>query len=170
MTREWHEFDWKTAPRMPPGPHRKLKLYADINIPQPIIAELRSAGLVVHLARESGRSSRPDQSIYQEARARGLVLLTMDRDFWADRDHPLRETSGIIFVDIPPDEPGRAVDGLARFYAIFAKYFPLDWWKGSKARVYEHGFVLRSHTWQGRISETEFRLEGDGRLLTRALR
>ena len=167
---EWHEFEWDKAPRMPRGPHKKLKLYADINVPQPLVQELRSAGLVVHSARGKGSSRRPDQNIYQEARDQGLVLLTMDRDFWDDRKHPLQTTSGIIFVDLPPDEPEKACDGLARFYALFAKYFPLDWWKGTKARVYGNGFVLRNHTWKGQISEDEFHLRESGKLFTRVLR
>lgn len=94
----------------------------------------------------------------------------MDRDFWSDHEHPLQTTSGIIFVDISPDQPAKAVDGIARFYAIFAKHYPRDWWKGTKARVSEHGFVLRFHTWEGRISEQEFRLTEDRRLLTRVVR
>ena len=167
---EWREFERDKTPYMPPGPHKKLKLYVDMNVPEPLINELRSAGLVLHLARQKGSAGRPDQNIYQEARQRGLVLLTMDRDFWRDREHPLRTTAGIIFVDVSPDQPEKACDGLARFYALFAKYYPLDWWKGTKARVYEHGFVVRNHTWQGRISEDEFRLTESGKLLTRVLR
>jgi hypothetical protein len=76
---DWREFEWSKAPQMPPGPHRRLKLYADVNVPVPLIQELRGAGLVVRAAREHGSPTRPDESIYQEARQRGLVLLTMDR-------------------------------------------------------------------------------------------
>jgi predicted nuclease of predicted toxin-antitoxin system len=167
---EWQEFDWKAAPCMPRGPHKRIKLYVDINVPEQVVKELRSAGLVLHLAREKGSVGRLDQNIYQEARQRGLVLLTMDRDFWNDRKHSLQTTAGIIFVDLPPSEPEKACDGFARFYALFAKYYPLDWWKGSKARVYEHGFVIRSHTWQGKVSEDEFQLTETGKLLTRVLK
>ena len=167
---QWREFDWDNAPRMLPGQHKKLRLYVDLNVPEPLIKELRSAGLVLHLARDKGSSGRPDQSIYQEALQRGLVLLTMDRGFWQDRKHPLQTTAGIIFVDASPDQPEKASDGLARFYALFARYYPLDWWKGTKARVHEHGFVVRTHTWQGRISEDEFLLTDSGKLLTRVLR
>lgn len=167
---EWREFEWDKAPSMPAGPHKKLKLYVDINIPEPLVQELRSAGLTLYMAREVGPASRPDESIYQEAFQRGLVILTMDRDFWKCREHPLQATAGIIFIDVPPDEPAKVCDALARFYALFAKYYPLDWWKGTKARVYEHGFVLRSQTWEGQISEEEFRLNESGKLLTRVLR
>jgi predicted nuclease of predicted toxin-antitoxin system len=166
----WHEFDWNGAPRMPRGPHKKLKLYVDMNVPEPLIQELRSTGLTIHLARIRGSAGRPDQNIYQEARKRGLVLLTMDRDFWKDSEHPLQMTAGIIFVDISPDKYEKACDALARFYAMFAKHYPLDWWNGMKARIYEHGFVLRYHTWDGQVFEDEFRLSEDNKLLTRSLR
>jgi hypothetical protein len=48
--------------------------------------------------------------------------------------------------------------------------FPLGWWKGTKVRIYEHGFVIRSGTWLGRFSEEEFRLTESGKLLTRVLK
>jgi predicted nuclease of predicted toxin-antitoxin system len=167
---EWHEFPWDSAPKMPPGPHKKLKLYADANIPRPIIKELVSAGLSVRSAFESGSASHSDEDIYQQAGRLHRVLLTMDRDFWDDRKHSLPKSLGVIFVDVSPDQPEKAIDGLARFYALFAKYYPLDWWRGTKARVSERGFVLRVHTWEGRISEEEFRLNDDGKLFTRTLR
>lgn len=94
----------------------------------------------------------------------------MDRDFWNDRQHPLKKSPGIIFVDVPPDQQERAIDGLARFYGLFARYFPLDWWEEMKARVSEYGFVIRYHTREGQISEEEFRLADDGKLYTRRLR
>jgi hypothetical protein len=35
--REWHEFPWEDAIDLPPGPHKKLKLLADANIPKLLI-------------------------------------------------------------------------------------------------------------------------------------
>lgn len=94
----------------------------------------------------------------------------MDRDFWSDRKYPLQKGPGIIFVDISPNQPIKAVDGLARFYGLFAKYYPLDWWEEMKARITEYGFVIKSRTYQGKISEEEFRLSDTGKLFTRKLR
>jgi predicted nuclease of predicted toxin-antitoxin system len=113
---DWQEFEWDKAPSLPPGQHKKLKLYVDTNVPEPLINELRSVGLALHLAHHKGSGGRPDQNIYQEARRRGLVLLTMDRHFWQDREHPLQTTAGIIFVDVSPYQPEKASAGLARFY------------------------------------------------------
>lgn len=164
---ELREFEWTAAPRIPTGPHKKLKLYVDINVPEPVVEELRSAGLTLYSAKHTGTASRPDQAIYQEARKRGLVILTMDSDFWQDREHPIQATAGIIFVDVPPGDHTKACAALACFYTLFAKHYPLNWWRGMKARIYERGFTLRFHTWDGKISEEEFRLDESRKLLTR---
>lgn len=167
---KWHEFLWKEAPGLPPGSHKRLKLLADANIPKPLIDELRSAGIVVTSVTEEGIASHPDRNILQLSKKLGTVLLTMDRDFWDDRQHPLLKSPGVIFVDVPPDQIERAIDGLAKFYGVFAQQFPLDWWDEMKAKVSEDSFVLKNITWEGRISEDEFRLAKDGKLLTRTLR
>lgn len=166
---EWHEFRTGKDIEMPPGPHKKLKLLADANIPQVLIDELRAAGLVVDSVVEMGISGHPDDNIVQLAKRLHKVILTMDRDFWDDNKHPLRKSPGIIFVDVAPAQVEKAIDGLARFYGIFAREWPLDWWHQMKARVTEHGFAIRSPTWDGNISEDEFQLT-NGKLLTRKIR
>jgi predicted nuclease of predicted toxin-antitoxin system len=167
---EWHEFPWEDAPDLPPGRHKKLKLLADANVPRPIIEELREAGIVVTSVVEEGLASHPDENILQLSRKLDTVLLTLDRDFWVDRQHPLRKSPGIIFVDIPPDQGSKVIDGLAKFYGIFAQRFPLDCWGEMRARISEDSFVLKYITWEGRISEDEFRLSKEGKLLTRTLK
>ncbi len=169
---EWHEFLWDEVPKMPPGPHKKIKMYAERNFPRPVVEELRAAGLSVEYAAEEGVAyqGHPDENIYQRAKKCGKVLVTMDGDFWNDRKHPVQKGPGIIFVDIPPDQPEKAIDGLARFYGLFAKYFSLDWWGEVKARVSERGFVIRMRTWEGKISEDAFRLRDNGKLFTRKVR
>ena len=167
---EWHEFPWAQAPEMPAGPHKKVKIYADVNIPRTLIDELRTAGLPIESAVEAGYSTHPDENICQQANKRRKVLLTMDRDFWNDRKHPPQKTRGIIFIDIPPDQPEKAIAGLARFYALFAKYYPLNSWEGTKARITEYGFVIKYRTREGRLSEDEFHLTDNGKLVTRRLR
>jgi predicted nuclease of predicted toxin-antitoxin system len=167
---KWHEFDWGKAPKMPTGPHKKLKIYADANIPRPLVEELRAVGIPIEAAAETGQSNLPDEDILQRAKKKHRVLLTMDRDFWKDRKHPLQKVRGIIFVDIAPDQIGKSIDGLARFYWLFAQYYPLDWWESMKARVTEYGFIIRFNTWKGKILEEEFKLMDDAKLLTRTLR
>jgi len=167
---EWHEFPWDEVPQMLPGPHKRLKIYADANIPRTVIDELMAVGLPVESAIKTGYSTHPDENIYQKAKKSNKVLLTMDRHFWNDKNYPLQKGGGIIFIDISPHQPGKAIDGLARFYFLFAKSYPLDWWENMKVRVKEHGLIIRYLTREGRISEEEFRLTDDGKLLTRRLR
>lgn len=155
---------------MPPGPHKKLKLFADANIPKPLVDELRAAGLVISSATEIGVATHPDDNILQIAKKAGEIILTMDYDFWDDRKHPMQKSPGIIFIDIAPDQISKAIDGLARFYALFAQAYPLDWWHETKAQVSENGFVIKTITWEGNISEDEFRLSDDGKLFTRRIR
>lgn len=154
---EWHEFPWNEALAMPRGPHKQLKLYADANIPKPVIDELRAAGLAVDSATESGLDSHPDENILQRARRLGRVILTMDRDFWDDRKHPLQKSPGIIFIDVAPDQLDKALEGLAKFYVLFAQTYPLDWWNETKARVTANGFVIKGRSWEGDVFMDEFK-------------
>lgn len=165
---EWHEVledDFKISPRR----YKKLKLYADANIPSPVVEELRNAGIPTKTAVEDGIASHPDQKIYQRAKDIGRVLLTMDRDFWNDRVHPLQKGPGVFYIDISPDQPEEAVDALARFY-VYAEYVPLDWWKDMKVRVTKSGFITRSRVYEGTVEDHEFCYTDDGRLLTRRLK
>ncbi|MBM3210654.1 hypothetical protein FJZ33_00425 [Candidatus Poribacteria bacterium] len=167
---EWHEFPWDRVPEMPPGPYKKLKIYADANIPGPIINALRAAGFSVESAAETGYSTHPDENIYQLAKKRGKVLLTMDKDFWYDRKYSLQNGPGVILVNISPDQLEKAIDGLARFCALVGDCYPLDWWQVTKARVTENSFIVKRRMVEGRIVEDEFCLNEDGKLLTRRLK
>jgi hypothetical protein len=93
----------------------------------------------------------------------------MDSDFWNDATHPLRNSPGIIFIDVPPDQPGKAIDSLVLFYALFAKYWPLDWWKGMKAKLHNDSFILKCCTFEGRIDEDEYKITNH-KLVTRKIR
>lgn len=167
---QWHEFPRDQAPAMPRRPHKKLKLCADANVPKAVVDELRAVGLVVDSVTESDLGPHPDKHILQHARKLGRVILTMDRDFWDDRKHPLQKSPGIIFIDVAPDQVDKAIEGLAKFYALFAQAYPLDWWHETKARVTTNGFVIKSRSWEGNVFKEQFKLTDSGRLLTRKIR
>jgi hypothetical protein len=155
---EWQEippapgFRWKHRPK-------KLRLYADASVPKIIVDELRANKILVIYAQEDGGGRWPDNQIRHRAHALGCVLLTFDRDFWQDGQHPLNRSAGIIFVDVPNDRLGDAIDALAAFYRAFAWYWPGDRWPKQKARIYSGGFTLKFVTWEGRIVEIEHRFE-----------
>lgn len=167
---QWHEFPWDKAPKLLRRRYKKLKLCADANIPKPVIDELRAAGLVIDSVTESGLGRHPDENILQRARELGQVILTMDRDFWNDGKHPLQKSPGIIFIDIAPDQLDKAIEGLVKFYVLFAKAYPLDWWHELKCRVTANSFVIKGRSREGTVFEEEFKLTDDGKLVTRKIR
>ncbi|MFZ5631941.1 MAG: DUF5615 family PIN-like protein [Bacillota bacterium] len=167
------EKEWKTLQvdksfKIPTNA-KKLRLFADQNIPMPIILDLRSSGLLIDSVVEAGFLHHPDENIYKQAKKRNRILLTMDRDFWSDEKHSLQQTRGIIFLDIPPDQKDKAIEALARFWVSFAKYYPHDWWQGLKARVSVDGFVLKYTAWNGKVSEDEYRVI-NGQVFTRKIK
>jgi predicted nuclease of predicted toxin-antitoxin system len=164
---DWFEFD---PPDFALGQKpRKLRLYADHNFPLQIVEELRAAGIPVRTAADDGRASHDDSAVYARARKLGLVLLTLDGDFWDDRRHSLQKGPGVIFVDLPPEKASAIVEGLALFYVTVAKYLSLDWWPGMKARIKRQTFTMKMHSYVGNIAEYEVRPER-GRLLVREIR
>ena len=85
---EWFEIsesDW-----LPPlNPTKKLRLFADANVPATIVEELKSAGISVESALNQGLSGADDQAVLGVARKQGKVLLTMDADFWNETKFPV---------------------------------------------------------------------------------
>jgi predicted nuclease of predicted toxin-antitoxin system len=167
---QWHEFVPGPGDVLPPGPHKRAKFYADACVPREVVEELRGADLDLMWAVEDGLRRHPDGNIYGRVRKLNRVLVTMDRDFWDDREYPLHGGPGVIFVDHPPDQPARAIEALAISYALFIKHFPGDWWRGTKVRVTDRGFSVKGRTGDGKVSEDEFRLGEGNKLLRRCLR
>ena len=88
-----------------PFPAQKLRLYADENVPLPLVEELRSESrwrrkVSIQTAVEAGNANRDDAFHFSFCRARGLILVTLDTDFWDDRAFPLGHgMPGIIIID-----------------------------------------------------------------------
>ena len=169
-TDDWQEvshdpdFRWRKKAK-------KLRLYADASVPKVIVDEIRASGsnIPVTYAHEDGASDWLDNRIRDRAHKLGCVLLTFDRDFWQDGQHPLNRSAGIIFVDLPTDRLGEAIDALGTFYGAFARWWPGNLWENQKARVNAGGFTLRTLTWEGKIDETEYRFQ-KGRWYQRQIR
>src|SRR6266481_3508716 len=103
---EWFE----TSPQDyldPKSKPKRLKLLADEQMPQPIIAEIRKAKINISVLTSSQRRA-PDASVLQLAEQSGRVLLTLDADFWDDRKHPLHQMrTGVIYVAEAPHQHDR---------------------------------------------------------------
>jgi predicted nuclease of predicted toxin-antitoxin system len=64
-----------------------------------LVEALRKRGIEVRTAQKLNIHRLSDEEILLEARNRGLVLITLDRDFWSDDRFPLQSAGRLIFVD-----------------------------------------------------------------------
>jgi hypothetical protein len=164
---EWFEISedlWLDPNRKP----KKLKLCSDASVPQPIIDELRDAGIPVLTVYEADVATHADETILAWSRRNNRVLLTMDRDFWNGQKFPLHTVPGLIFLDVPPEDIDGALETFGLIYGTFASSYSLDWWESMKARATPSGYFLKMRNWEGRILQYEIKLE-EGILFAREL-
>jgi len=85
-----------------PGPPR---IYADANVPAGLVAFMReSLGWDVFFVVEDDSLRRaPDIEHYRRARTMARTLLTLDRDYFDDRQFPPAESGGVIVVSAPDE-------------------------------------------------------------------
>jgi hypothetical protein len=88
---------------------QKVRLLADANFPLGLVERLRKGGIEVKTAQEMKIHRMPDEQILQEAKKRGLYLITLDRDFWSDEQFPLRSSGPLIFVDARDDRIAESI-------------------------------------------------------------
>ena len=85
-------------------------LYADEDVPGPLIDELRARGYDVLTAQEDGRGGQriPDPSVLTRATAIGRVVLTKNRNHFhrLHRGNPVH--AGIVTFTDDPDRPALA--------------------------------------------------------------
>ena len=153
---DWFEIsdrDW-----LPSFKPKKLKLLADEGIPEPIIAEIRSAGIAIRAFPQKMKRSA-DSDVLRLAQQEGRVLLTLDAHFWDDRKHPLYGVQqGLIYVAEPPEQHERILRAFGLVYGCFAKAYPLDWWNHMKVRAVLGEFEIKMRTWEGKIARYRMKL------------
>ena len=137
-----------------PHTQKKLRLYADENVPAAVVEAIRSnpswrRKVTIETAQEAGNANRDDDLHFQHWRRQGLILVTLDDDFMADRRFPFGDHQpGIITVvgRSPDDVLGNLV---AILDFITGMRFPEDFAGDSKFPVSNEGAVMR-----GRDAET----------------
>lgn len=77
-----------------------MKLFANENLFEPIIAYLRSLGHDVLSIRDAGLSGITDDEVYQRACKENRVIVTMDKDFSRIFRFPPDRCGGIIVAKI----------------------------------------------------------------------
>src|SRR5271169_6605346 len=90
----------------------RVRLLADHNVPQSLVQEIRAHDIVVKTARELGLDKVDDPELPDYAKQKGMILLTMDNGFWSDKQYPIHQSGGIIFIDVPTVASATASLGL----------------------------------------------------------
>jgi len=109
----------------------RLALLADEHVPRVFVATLRSSGYTIERAQDRYGQRSVDETILDDCRDDGLVVLTNDRDFvriGKERDH-----AGIVMytdrnrsLDAPLEAVG-AVDRIDRHYSPDAISENMEW-------------------------------------------
>jgi predicted nuclease of predicted toxin-antitoxin system len=131
-----------------PYPAQKLRLYADENVPLPLVDELRSEArwrrkVSIQTAAEAGNANQDDAFQFRFCRTHGLILVTLDADFWDDQAFPFGEQMpGIIIIDArSQDDIASSLDAILSF--ICGMPFPIGFAGDSKFKVSNEGAVMR---------------------------
>jgi len=161
---EWFEFDSDLT--LGPGPHRRATFYADEDIPEALVEEMRRNGLKVRSAREAGRGGRDDKDQAAFCARKGWVLVTKDQGFWNERRFPTQRTSPGMII-LAGDGEAELTEAMALAWVLFARHYPGDWWHGVKARAAPGLLRIRLRDFAGRVVEYDFKLSSDGRLMVR---
>jgi len=145
---------------------KKLKPIVDARFPEPVLREIRAAGISIDQITSSYKCPQ-DTDILALAEQKEKILLTLDGDFWDDRKHPLHTLrTGIIYIAVSPADHDRVLHAFGLVYGCFAKRYPRDWWPRMKVRAVLGSFELKMHNWEGRTVRYQMTLKG-GRLFAR---
>jgi hypothetical protein len=145
---------------------KELKLLADAQFPNPVVAEIRSAKIKIKKIPLS-YDKRDDREVLRMAESDGRVLITLDDHFWNDKKFPLHFLKlGIIYIAERPSDHDRILQAFGLAYGCFAKKYPLDWWGQMKIRAVVSEFEIKMHTWKGKKEGYKMRLHR-GRLFAR---
>lgn len=80
---------------------RKWRLLADKHVEAEVVEFLRKKGFDVEWVTEGSVLERCDDTcLWQHAAEKGRYLLTYDRDFWDDRRFPLKDSPGVLWIDV----------------------------------------------------------------------
>ena len=124
----------------------KWRLYADENIEQALVTELRNAKFDVLWVVEDPalRKHKDDRFHFRKARELGRYLLTRDDDFWSDASYPLHQSPGVILLTSRNPDLAHWLVRLLR--KLIVDYNPLPeplHLDGVKFKLSEEGFELR---------------------------
>jgi hypothetical protein len=165
----WHELNLSDIPDGPlfPQPIRRVRLYADEDIPDEVIEELQGARVSIISGAKGRDRGRPDSYHYVRARRLRRVLLTRDEDYWDERRFPTASCGGLILISGSGSSPQLMVEALAFLWASFARYVPAYAWQRLKVKCSRRHHIFRLIDAEGAVSEDEYHWERSGKIMTR---
>jgi predicted nuclease of predicted toxin-antitoxin system len=138
------------------GKAPKWRLYADENIDEPLVIQLRKAGFDVLwvLQSQTLRREKEDEFHYRKARELERYLITRDLDFWSDTQFPLHESPGLILLAGARREDELLVKGL-RF--VMDTYTEVAvGLQQMKVRLTQEGLTIRLLNFETQKKQTTF--------------
>ena len=86
------------------------RLYADENVPLPVVEELRRLGQDVLTIFEDGKANQryPDASVLQDATTHGRIVVTLNRRHFRRLHTEGASHAGIVLCTYDPDFEGQA--------------------------------------------------------------
>jgi len=163
---EWEEI---RAKKPDPGFMRtirkKVRIYADESVEEPVIAALSGLGINVHSAIENGDSGKPDEYHASKAFKMRRFLLTKDKGFLDNRSYPFNRTYGIIVLAYNPKKTEQILASFGHLVDLICRNEEL--WKGQKLVISPTQIDDHFRDEAGQDRQTTYRFKG-GRVFIRA--
>jgi predicted nuclease of predicted toxin-antitoxin system len=150
----WDQVPDETAGAMRSS--RRAKLYADENVDEILIADLRSEKVNVLSARELGHHGKPDSFHASMAHKYSRCLLTKDRDFLDDRAFPFNQLSGVIVLKDRLENEGGYSELLDTLLIDLIPYG--NFLRDMKVEASDTDITWRYVDWRGFIDKKHYRL------------
>jgi hypothetical protein len=165
LSNEW--FEIPVLQRFDGVHPQKLRFCADASVPGPLIRTLRLHKIPIRTAIEAGINRNSDEDIWAWAKRQKKILITFDEDFWSDREFPLLECPGLIFIDLPPRRVAQAVDAFDLVYITFQN-IGLPTWYGRKIKASIDGYLMKQVSTKGNRTFYQVKIH-NGRLYAKEL-
>lgn len=162
MPSEWVRVDVEDDDRDDPWHGRKPKkpkFVADEDVPDWFVGKLQHSGINIVPASAITKRGTSDHDLLHAARKTGRILVTLDKDFKSEVNHPTQLSPGIIVLTPSAQTAERLVSAMAQVWYRLAKYLPGDWWQGVKVIASSEDFVVRIRT-KGTVEEFCIRSDG----------
>ena len=130
---------------------KKIKLYADENIPLGTTRFLKKKFNTKHAVIDYSFSGRPDSFHYQESFSQNRILLTADQDFLDNRKFPLRKTKGVIILVVPAPITHRKLNDLLKKLFPYIRLMPAETFQATKLKATPDGFAIITRGRNGKL-------------------